>query len=333
MISISHAVDVRNIEHVTQAAKKWSSKKSASVRVAAALARAAHTRIEGASSLTRRANIMSTCSDRLVYKYCPDCGAYHIAGTWLCRDKLCPLCQWRLTVQRYANMMQTMTQLLNMDSNLNVAMLTLTVRNCAPAELTHTLDMMQTAWAKLYKRRPVQAAVIGYARTLEITYNAVTETYHPHYHVLLIYRDRDTYIHQADWAQWWSLSLDAGYGAIVDVRKAYNPDDADDTADYIHAIAECSKYVTTVDIHAGVSDDALAHLALALSGRRTIYYGGCIKRVRAELALLDDDTVSDVTLSRDVCGNCGHTLNAAIYQWTQSGYNLWSVVQPPSNII
>lgn len=327
MHSIPYAIDVRNISATEQASRKWSTKKSASTRVAAALARAAQTHIEGAHTLDRRATIMAACSDRIVYHYCPECGAYHIAGTWLCRDKLCPLCQWRLTVQRYANMMQTMCALINMDAYLNVAMLTLTVRNCAPAELAKTLDMMQSGWAKLYKRRPVQAAISGYARTLEITYNPVTGTYHPHYHVLLIYRDRDTYISQSDWAEWWSSSLDVGYGAIVDIRKAYTQDDADDADKYIHAIAECSKYVTTVDIHAGVSPEALTHLALALSGRRTIYYGGCIKRVRADLALLDDDTATDITLSRETCGNCGHTLNDAIYQWTQAGYKLWSVVQ------
>ena len=74
-------------------------------------------------------------------------------------------------------------------------MLTLTVPNCEPDLLDFTLKKMCSSFRKLYyylsKMNLYPFSISGGVRVLEITYNAISNTYHPHYHCLVLFRKID----------------------------------------------------------------------------------------------------------------------------------------------
>ena len=150
------------------AISKWDMHKNQAIRMSERLCAAGAA--AGRKDIWLRGDIMKDCSQRIEYTYCPDCGSMHLRRTNLCRDRLCPLCAWRLSLQRIGDMLQVidyMTQ--QRGAQLSAAMLTLTVKNCQAKELGATIGQMLKAWDRLIKRRKVAKWVSGYARSIEVT--------------------------------------------------------------------------------------------------------------------------------------------------------------------
>lgn len=122
----------------------------------------------GRKDIWLRGDIMRDCSSRIEYTYCQECGSLHIRRTNLCRDRLCPICAWRLSLQRIGDMMQTLEYLHQQRAHISAAMLTLTIKNVDADNLSNTISHMLHAWDRLLKRRTVQKWVTGYARSIEI---------------------------------------------------------------------------------------------------------------------------------------------------------------------
>lgn len=81
-------------------------------------------------------------------------------------------------------------------------LLTLTVPNCSGGDLDNTIDNMQKSFKKLwnwytcnnkkaYGKRFIKFD--GAVRCLEITYNQITNMYHPHYHILIFSETYDEF--------------------------------------------------------------------------------------------------------------------------------------------
>lgn len=171
------------------------------------------------SKLVNRGENMADCARFIEWAVCPDCGTLKIANAYLCRDRLCPTCAWRLSLRRYSEMIQVFEATgIGLDER-NVAMLTVTIKNVGIDDLGDTIDKMLAAWSKLMKRRPVHKNLLGWARSLEIT--NIGNGYHPHIHALLV-MPPNHFITQEDWCQMWKESLEIDYTPIVDIRMAYN---------------------------------------------------------------------------------------------------------------
>ena len=141
-------------------------------------------------SLRARAARMKYCGDVVGAEKCPVCGKIHLKGGHMCHDRLCPLCQWRLSATRFAQMLRCLDVLdakLTRE-NATIGMLTLTLRNVPVFKLRDTIDKMSAAWKIMRQRKMFGALVIGAARSVEITYNAESNSYHPHLHIFLITR-------------------------------------------------------------------------------------------------------------------------------------------------
>ena len=135
-----------------------------------------------------------------------------------CRVRLCPMCQWRRALLNYKYTMRIVSAMLQEAQaegrQLRWMMVTLTIRSCTGDKLIPTLDQMQVAWDRLTRYGAVMAHVKGWYRGLEIThdcnplitpemykarreyydkhslqagdYNPQYDTYHPHYHLLIV---------------------------------------------------------------------------------------------------------------------------------------------------
>lgn len=214
-----------------------------------------------------------------------------------CRDRLCPVCQWRKTLKVFTQVSRIMDCI---GSDNNFLFLTLTVPNCSGRDLSVTIDKIQKAWSKFRQYKKFERAVNGYFKALEITYNENTDTYHPHLHIILSvdpdYFTSDKYIDQSspnfEWTKMWQKALKMQKQPIVDVRRV-KPKNAegDRTVKALSsAVAEVSKYsVKSSDyLRRGRDNDKIVFwLMTALSGRRLCSFGGIFEDVRKSLKLDD----------------------------------------------
>lgn len=275
----------------------------------------------GRKDIWLRGDIMRDCSSRIEYTYCQECGSLHIRRTNLCRDRLCPICAWRLSLQRIGDMMQTLEYLHQQRAHISAAMLTLTIKNVDADNLSNTISHMLHAWDRLLKRRAVQKWVTGYARSIEIT-RASNGTYHPHIHALLIWTDGyDKDISQRNWAAMWAAALGTDYTPVVDIRAAYSRTVAATEWDkLVSATIECTKYAIKGGTLDGIPDTDLIAVADALKGRRLISYGGIVRTARAALKLPADgaETATDVADTAIECPKCGATDTVILaYTWAR----------------
>lgn len=209
-----------------------------------------------------------------------------------------------------------------------VLLLTLTVRNPKADELSDTIKKMSKAWMRLSDDDRVKGSVKGWFRALEVTYNAKDDTYHPHYHVLLMVRGdyfdtrKTHYIPQEEWQQIWQRVLDVDYLPSVDIRSVNGKAGSKLTEETKKALHESTKYATKPQNMyklfpdgATVPEHIVKTLHDALKGKRLVGWGGTFKQLRAELALPDVESPNtDLT---DKCEIPAGTEPVAVhvYRW------------------
>lgn len=113
-----------------------------------------------------------------------------------CKDRFCINCQI-LNNCKIAYKVRPIIQDW-MKEGLKPYMLTLTVPNCERKDLDKTLKKMSKIYNELFKKFNQEnnrslsnrlAKFHGAIRVLEVTYNKQTNTFHPHYHVLILIDD------------------------------------------------------------------------------------------------------------------------------------------------
>lgn len=314
------------------ALSKWNEKKAANIKASTVLQQATlpHNRAATAESAAEywlmRGEKMAECATKIIYNYCAECGSMHIAKTNLCRDRLCPLCSWRLALQRSGEMMATLNHLAESGLEIRAAMITLTIKNVRLDGLSEALEAILDAWSRLRKRTIWKKWVAGYARSIEIT-KGKKGTYHPHMHIFIIWRDGyHKNISQRELCNLWKESLRIDYIPVCDIRAAYCSDKALDPqsqewSGLIKAAIEATKYALSGKVTLGIDKpNELAGLALAVKNRRLLAYGGVIAEARKELKFADDDSPTDVSEMTIECPKCGGNIVQFAFEWGISGY-------------
>lgn len=301
------------------------------------------------TSLRARAVRMQQCGDIVLMQYCPKCGKQHAFSGNLCRDRMCPICGWRLSLSRYSQMLSCL-DLLNtsmVENDIQCSMLTLTLRNCTIDKLHDTLVAMSKAWHLMSKQKYFKNAVFAWARSIEITYNTRKGTYHPHMHILLfgygaaLSDDLEFTTHAINA---WKTALGLDYDPIYNHKAAYarstdeygehrwNDDailamvDSVDTLSWKEqraaaaraAALECSKYIMGDKLGLKIPPAHLLEFAEAIKGVRMVGYGGALKIARQGLGLTDDQI--DTSTVHNECTACGAALQNYILRWSGCGY-------------
>lgn len=164
---------------------------------------------------------------------------------------------------------------------------TLTCQNCTPDRLGETLDEMGRVWNNITTSKKFKNMVAGWARSTEITYNAKAGTLHPHFHILLMYREmgevndyvikrwlKGMTLKVSEKAQdaeeiTWTTEDETEIGWKVD----RNPEDEK----AIGAILETFKYATKDSEVLELPVGTFWYVTRALANRRLVSYGGLIK--------------------------------------------------------
>lgn len=279
-----------------------------------------------AVGLKARAARMYQCGDYIMTRVNHN-GELVTDTAQLCRDRLCSVCNWRLSMRRFAEMMAVLNALepqIKANSH-KVALLTLTVRNVPIGDLRQCISAFSHAWHNM-SRRDIFAGIIGWSRNLEITYNAEAKTYHPHYHCLLIWKNQEYNKAVSDILRAaWKHAYKCEYEPVIDVREAYSrTEKSDEHNTVVRAALEAFKYSikpNTLDL---VPQSDLAAFAGAISGVRFVGYGKAIKETRKALGFTSDDEAKELDTAA-----ANDEMVVTVMRWNGTAYTTTTLTDEP----
>lgn len=277
---------------------------------------------------------VSTCGDFLEFHNTNN--GYKLKMANFCRDRLCPMCQWRRSLKMFSQVSRCCDYIISQSEYKDVkfAFLTLTVRNSKDQDLKKTIDLMLSGFNKLTHKTKLfqKSIVLGSMRSLEITYNSYRKDWHPHLHIILVlapeYFDSNYYLTQKRWSELWANCIDADYHPVVDIRliKSYHVgQDVKLNHQAINsAVAEVAKYSVKGSDFLDPEDLAFSEhmvkiLHPALAGRRLYGFTGIFNEVRKQLQL-DDVDDGDLVHVEDESVNVEIAEQIIRYRWKAGGY-------------
>lgn len=307
---VNKPVEKNDSDPTIKQVTKWSQYKAESRRFAKRLF---------VAGLRERAARMYQCGDYIVTSVDKRTGEVKSESTMLCKDRLCPLCSWRLSRRRFAEMMAVMSVLKEEieREEYTVKMLTLTVRNVALSDLGQAINTFAHAWHNMSRRDYFKMSCIGWARSLEITYNEKADTYHPHYHVICIWRkgadDTELAAHQL--AEDWKHAYKCDYTPVIDLRDVYTKDG--EKSSIISGALEALKYAVKPDSIKRIPDKDLAQFAGIIKSFRFVSYGKAIKKARQALGFKNSDLAE---VDRDVLAVSDEVI-ISVMRWNGTAYD------------
>lgn len=289
--------------------RPWKRHKVTSRAIAASLRRISNAKKGKRPELSRRAARMKRCGDYLVFADTVNTETGEVTrklrAAEFCRDRLCPMCQWRKSLVTFHQLSEIMDRVAGEHPDAVPLFLTLTVRNCASETLGETIALLLKSWSRMMnkagRRKPWRVA-LGWFRALEITYNQETGEWHPHIHAIVLVRESyfDTagtdYIDHDGWVAEWRWALRADYDPSVEVHTV--------KGERAHAVAEVSKYAVKPgewvdEADSSGTDERVELLATVLKGCRLVAFGGVMKEARAALKQEDAETADLVQTGDD----------------------------------
>jgi plasmid rolling circle replication initiator protein Rep len=260
---------------------------------------------QGGSYYVNKSERMYCCGSFLAYEV-NERGEKKLIKANTCHVRLCPMCMWRRSLKAYREMRIVYDYVQRKTENSKFLLLTLTQKNVEAAELGQELDKILYGFNKLTKRKEIKKFCLGFVRSLEITYNKKTNTYHPHIHILIhttegLYSGRN-YLSKQDYIKLWCEILDLEYAPNIDIRR-FKPKDKNKIG---KELAEICKYSVKPSDYIYIDDENLTKkvtevLDRDLAGRRLLSYGGTIRKARKKLLFSDDiDENDDIMAVEDV---------------------------------
>lgn len=260
--------------------RPWSEKKSRSIKAAESFKR----REEPSKAYRVR-----HCGEDL--SFIRDESGLHLHEAAFCRERMCPMCQWRRSLKVFTQVSQVMDRVLLDAPNLTPIFLSLTQRNVPAESLQNEIQRIMIGWRLFTNHWTVKKRVQGFFRALELTRKSAARGFHPHIHAILMV-DEQTYFKGADYlktrdfGRLWRTCCKLDYDPIVDIRSVKTATRAG--AMPMHkAAAEVAKYsVKDADIitdNERETDEALDAIGRALKGRRLYAFGGIMKRIAKQL--------------------------------------------------
>lgn len=285
--------------------------------------------------LSKRALRMNECSTNIFYGVCKGCGNLEIIKSNLCRDRLCPTCQWRLSRQRFSEMLQVL-DFISSEQFVPI-FFTATVRNCKVLDLNATLKKMSVAWNRFLASRKIRPLFCGWAKAVEVTYNAKTREVHPHYHVIFLVNPEKMLDEGQMYtllSSQWSNALKEDYTPITDlkiIKDYYSPEVEDEFDKLLSAIRETYKYTVKCSSMEDMPLSIFKEFVANISNIRLSSFGGIIKEARKKLGLKAEscDEVNDGSNAR-ICTKCGKQLQLMVATWSLTNEQ-WSYVLKSSD--
>lgn len=217
---------------------------------------------------------------------------YRLKGANFCRERICPMCQFRKAEKQFAEVMRVAELIGNKYRFLHVV---LTVPNADSAiGLAEGIKVLYKGFSYLLRYKTIEKVFKGVLRCLEISYNYENDTFHPHLHCLVAvvpsyFNDSKKYISAALLQELWTKAANkAAQSLKLDYYKAL-PSDGSPLMVHIGAvkkgdysgIAEVCKYcLKPLQFDDGTDEQnkrILLTLMYTMKGARFVQKYGVIK--------------------------------------------------------
>ena len=266
---------------------------------------------------------MKQCGNFVEMEVCPKCGRKHIKRATLCRDRFCPICGWRLSMKRYVKMLKIINGLMKQNKDCEWQFVTLTVKNCKIEELKDTMQEMSRTWNSIASSKPFKRNILGTARSVEITYNQRTKEFHPHYHILTIWKPDFTPSNLIvdKWMSSIRLTVSEKAQCTESIKNLHYTEEKDSEEDIKNAILEVYKYSIKDNELLEMPLKTLKILNFQLKGKRMTSLTGIIKQYAKTIGAdnleeLDEDEQEEI-----VCKDCGSAdIIKIVGTWSGTGY-------------
>jgi plasmid rolling circle replication initiator protein Rep len=287
---------------------KWDKKKKYELQMFDIYQNISLLQIPDSSYYQKKASLLKTCGTYLKFLECPHCHkeATHLQTANFCKNRLCPMCQWRRSLFIYRQFLIVAHQLQKKYPDSKYVFITLSRKNVPASVLSSELTHYIKSFYRLSQLKIFKKSISGTFRTLEVTYNPIADTYHLHLHIIGVVNksyftgNRD-YISQKKMTDLWQKAVQVDYTPIVDIRKVRPRKKNQKTVlqevnqldnDLSGAAAEVAKYsVKFNDIfEAKNKEEVVQVLDGALKNRRLIGYTGIMKEAYQQLKLKDVDS-------------------------------------------
>ena len=233
----------------------------------------------------KKAEKLRQCGSKLVFGE-TESGEHILLAGYFCQLRLCPQCSWKRAKRVFENVYSVITQ--PEFAGKKFIFLTLTVKNCEGEFLESEINRLLSAWRSLTKdgRKPFRRSFLGTFRALEVTYNKLTKTYHPHLHAMAAVepgyfrKSNKNYIGQAKLREIWRDACGLDYLPQCRIQRVKNAAEKQ--------VAEVAKYTVKSADYID-RPEVLQVLDPALHRKRLIAYGGLFQEVRDRLALPYED--------------------------------------------
>ena len=161
--------------------------------------------------------------------------------------------------------------------------MTLTIKNVPGSELSNAIDTLTRGWQNMSKQKRIKNVVLGTVRSIEITYNKRSNTYHPHLHVLIhtttdLYAGRN-YISQAEIADRWRSAAGIDYQPVVDIRRLRHNNGRE--------VAEIAKYAVKPLQWDKCAEAVIVTLDDVLHKRHLLSLSGTMREAKKQLKIDD----------------------------------------------
>jgi plasmid rolling circle replication initiator protein Rep len=215
-----------------------------------------------------------------------------------CKDKFCPMCNWRQSQRLMSDMMSIFDQLDK--DRYELIFMTLTMSNPPMNQIRNALVHMAVSFNRLMKYKAVQAVVKGFLRSVEFIGDKTADGYcHPHYHCLIVvnksyFTDR-TYLSQKKWRELWKRALRVDYLPEVNVKKIKARKFVDELG-VTHqfsaiqsAVCEVTKYCLKSSALKAMSDKDFKDLYIGTRSIRKYRLGGILREIKPLEQEIDEE--------------------------------------------
>lgn len=215
---------------------------------------------------------LKVCGEFLAFVANRNCSKSKLHLGNFCEHRFCPMCSWRLA-KKDALKISVLMKYIEKEHEKDFIFLTLTAPNVTGEDLIDEITKYNIAFKNMIKRKDVFQVNKGYIRKLEVTYNKITNTYHPHFHIVMAvnksYFTDKTYIKQSKWLEMWREVMDCPEITQVDVRRLKKSEARKE-------INEIAKYsAKDSDMH--TNQNVFDVFYKTLRGRQIITYNGLFK--------------------------------------------------------
>jgi plasmid rolling circle replication initiator protein Rep len=224
----------------------------------------------------KKARNIADCGDVLEYDECPNGHWKKLRKAYFCKDRVCSLCNWRKSLFTFAQFLIVAHRVLADYPNIQFVFLTLTVKNCELEGLSDAIKHYLQSYRRFLACKRVKSAFKGTFRSLEVTYNPVTNTFHPHLHCVAAvnkhyFSSRD-YIKHPEIKALWKRSTKADYEPNC----------------YIEKIKPRNKRLNTIQEDINLMDKTLIENALVAGGAEVAKYSVKVGDITNPLIKPDD---------------------------------------------